>query len=117
MSTARRSFLSSIGILRPRVLLAERFDLRIRMDDDNGSIRTILPPYSPRSSIPNRPPSPTPTYYTVDEREASPPITINPEVADPNPEINPQSVINGLLSGIRENFKNSESWHVLDNGE
>ena len=118
MSTARRGFFSRIGIHRLRVhpRVVERFDLRIN-NDDTVSIRTILPAYSPRSGIPNRPPSPAPTYYTVDERETSPAPTIHPNVADPDPEINPQSVIDGLVSGIRESFKNSKSWHVLDNRE
>ena len=135
MSTARRGFLSRIGIRRtpafPQVV--ERFDLRISIDnyvdDDAASIRTVLPAYSPRSNRPQpmlpqqflyRPPSPTPTYYTVDEPETPPAETIthhHPNDVNPITQVDPLSVIDDIVNRLRESLKNPKSWRVLGNGE
>ena len=134
MSTVRRGFLSRIGIRRTHDLppAIERFNVRISIDDDDddaASIRTVLPAYSPRSYRPQpmlpqpllyRPPSPTPTYYTVDERE--PPLTEtithrHPNVDHPITEVDPRSIIDDLVNRLHESLKNSKSWRVLGNGE
>jgi hypothetical protein len=133
MSTARRGFLSRIGIRRTHDLppVVERFNVRISIDndddDDAASIHTILPAYSPRSNRPlpqqflYRPPSPTPTYYSVDERETPPLETIthhhHPDNDYPINQIDPQSVVDGLINRLRESLKNPKSWRVLRNGE
>ena len=69
MSTARRGFLSRLGIRRIHCydeppVYHQRFDIRINFDDDAASIHTILPAYSPRSNrsllLNLLPPSPPP---------------------------------------------------------
>jgi hypothetical protein len=136
MSTARRGFLSRIGIRRSPALppVVERFDLRISIDnyvddDDAASIRTLLPAYSPRSNRPQpmlpqqflcRPPSPTPTYYSVDEPETPPPeMTTHHHPNDVNhiTEVDPLSIVDDIVNRLQESLKNPRSWRVLGNGE
>ena len=149
MSTTRRGFLSRIGVRRTHGLppVVERFDIRISIDndddDDAASIRTVLPAYSPRSNRPQpllpqqllyRPPSPTPTYYSVEEREPPLAETIThryPRVDYPNNlvdhpnnqadhpinDVDPQSVVDELVNRVRESLKNPKSWRQLGNGE
>lgn len=136
MSTARRHFLSRIGIRRTPACRpgVEPFDLRISIDnyvnDDTASIRTVLPAYSPRSNRPQpilpqqflyRPPSPTPTYYSVDEHEIPPAETTithrHPNNVNPIAQVDPLSVIDEIVNRIHQSFKNPQSWRSLGNGE
>lgn len=135
MNTVRRGFLSRIGIRRTHDLptVVERFDLRISIDndddDDAASICTVLPAYSPRSNRPQpifpqqflyRPPSPTPTYYSVDEREPLPVETTahhHPNVVDSRTEVDERPVIDELVTRLHESLKNPKSWRALGNGE
>ena len=136
MNSPRRGLLSRFGIrsTRSRDLPTqfERFDLHISIDDDTASVHTILPAYSPRSNLPlspplnlplnlsfNRPPSPAPTYYTVDERETTPTQIIkpHPNVIAPSTQINPQPIIDEIVNRLHESIKNPKSWRLHSNGK
>jgi hypothetical protein len=100
----------------------DRFDLRIN-GDDSASIRTVLPAYSRNSSIdPNRPPSPAPTYYTVDERQSTiRSSSTTPTSTSPTPNGKPagpveQSAIDELVKRLRQSLNNPKSWRLNHDG-
>lgn len=134
MNTARRDFLSRIGIRRNPVFppLVEPFDLRLSIENyvdvDTVSIHTVLPAYSPRSNQPQpmlpqqflyRPPSRTPTYCTVDEHETPSAETTTHHHSNVSPiiRIDPLSVIDEIVNRIDHSFKNPRAWRALGSGE
>jgi hypothetical protein len=116
MPSPRRSFLSRIGVHRthhstraPRYvpLVVDRFDLGIGEDDG------YLPPYNRITDPYNRPPSPTPTYHTFDERRR-PRHNVSNIVAHKAAQISMyhQQLIDELVIRLRENLKNPNSWRL-----
>lgn len=80
-----------------------------------------LPPYTP-STDPyfNRPPSPAPSYCTVDVRDSQP--LRRAQAAPPSPrsrkqQIESQTVVDQLVRRIDESLKKPNAWRTLSNGE
>jgi hypothetical protein len=94
--------------------VVDRFDLRIS-EDDAASVRTLLPAYSRNSSQSNRPPSPTPTYYTIDEQHGTPTGKDGPP--PDKTKVDPQPVIDEFVTRVGKSINNPDSWRVKNNGE
>lgn len=118
-SPRRGGFLSRLGIhhIREYYPAVERFDLRISVrDDDAASINTVLPPYSRYADPMNRPPSPAPTYCTVDEPRSPGYQTIVHETRR-NSAIDYQATIDEIVTRLRESLKNTKAWRRHNSGE
>lgn len=121
MSSLRRGILARFSgtpsNARNRTLppTVDRFDVRLQ-EDDNASIRTVLPAYSRNSVQSGRPPSPAPTYVTVDESAGS--ANSNEGVSQSETgKVNPSRVIDQFIVRLQEVLKSPKTWRVHNNGE
>lgn len=126
MTSHSRGFLSRIAVrssnrrYRDLPESVDRFDQRTEEDDDVDSIRTYLPPYSPRADEPfNRPPSPAPTYNTVDIQDTSPTeiTTRQPPGPTHNALPKPQAAIDNIVNRLKESLKNPKAWRLRSDGK
>jgi hypothetical protein len=122
MSSLRRGILARFSGTpsntrnRPLPATVERFDLGLQ-DDDTSSIRTVLPPYSRNSHHTERPPSPAPTYATIDD-PASPETAAETRTSQHEKgNMNPTPVINEFVVRLQDALKNPKSWRVQNNGD
>jgi hypothetical protein len=118
MPTVRRGLLSRFGShsssppsrdLPPTV---NRFDLRITDNNDTASIRTVLPAYTRSTDSIQRPTSPTPTYYTIDESSS-----ITPSDSHTVANSTSHRTIDEFVNRLRESLKNPKSWRLHNNGQ
>src|SRR5579859_735709 len=93
----------------------DRFDVRLQ-DDDGASIRTVLPAYSRNSNHSDRPPSPAPTYVTVDESAGADYANDGTSHSDTT-KVNPKPVIAKFILRLQEVLKSPKAWRVHNNGE
>jgi hypothetical protein len=117
----RRGFFSRLGVhassARSRDL-PTTIDSMNRMslaDDDASSIRTVLPAYPYGAEPQNRPPSPAPTYNTIDQPRLAHPV----HPADPpkvDTRVRTQAAVEELVIRIRESFQNPKSWRLHNDG-
>jgi hypothetical protein len=106
---------------QPRVVNVERIRPH-RCADEFYNEDPPLPPYTP-STDPyfNRPPSPAPSYCTVDVRDYQP--LRRAQAAPPSPRsrkqqyIEPQPLVDQLVRRISESLKKPMAWRTLSNGE
>jgi hypothetical protein len=126
MTSRGRGLLTRIGVLssnwRYRDLPEpmDQFNVRMEYDDDADSIRSVLPPYSPRADEPfYRPPSPAPSYSTLDIRETSPARNVAPRRSGPphNALPKPQAAIDDLVNRLTESLRNPQAWRVKHDGK
>ena len=105
---------------QPRTVYVERIRPRVSTDENYDAFPS-LPPYSPPADPNfNRPPSPAPSYCTVDNRTPPPRRTF---VAPPSArtrkqaQLDPQIIVDKLIRRIRESMRNPKSWRTLSNGQ
>jgi hypothetical protein len=123
MSSLRRGILARFGgnssNPRNRTLptTVGRFDMRLHdQDDDSASIRTVLPPYSRNSSQTERPPSPAPSYMTV-EGCAAPESMTSHSLPPGTDKPNPRAVTDNFILRLQETVRNPRTWRIQNNGD
>ena len=119
MNSSRRGLFSRLGFRHNRdpSPAVERFDLRTSAKEDySPRISIVLPPYSRYEDPINRPPSPAPTYCTVDEPRSPTFRPIFPETRN-EMDIDAQIAIDKIVNRLRESLKNSKAWRRHRNGE
>lgn len=113
MSSFSDSIRSRFSRARSRLpVVVDRFDVRISTDDDAASVRTLLPAYSRNTDASNRPPSPTPTYYTIDEQQSQ-----SSGPSSSKAKSNPQPTIDEFVTRVSSSLNNPKAWRLHNNGE
>jgi hypothetical protein len=117
MASLRRGLLSrfsSTSRSRDLPLTIDRMD-RMSIADDSSSIRTVLPAYPYNSETQHRPPSPAPTYQTIDQIQSS--HSVQPVVPPlPQKGIDKQAIIEELVNRVRDSLYNPKAWRLHNDG-
>jgi hypothetical protein len=122
MNSPRRGLLSRIGVRSSNRRYRDLPEYVDRFEDDNdtASIDTALPAYSQYADEPYaRPPSPAPTYNTVDIREVSHSEITTPQRYGPVHSAlpKPQAAIDDIVNRLNESIKNPKAWRVKKDGQ